>query len=353
VFKTRHRRASSRALVTLTCVLAGSAVRGQSVPPGVPQSIRWTEDWSRPAAPGAPLLERLRHIPLGREDHYLSIGGEERVYYTDWNHAALGRTAGDDNRLVQSRFRLLADLHLGPDLRAYVELGDNREFGERFATAPNRDHLDIYQAFVDVTLPLGRAGKVTLRPGRFEMPLGNGKLVGVRDALNMRFTYQGVRGTYILPGIISVDAFAVRPVAIRPGTMDDGPDHGRTFNGVYVSVPPGLFGLGTDAYWYETNRDRGTVREATGADRRTNTGARLWTRTRHWDVDLEGDYQSGTIAGQDIRAWALLFEGGYSFAGRAWTPRLGLRANAFSGDRHLGNRTAGTFVSAAPRRACR
>lgn len=323
---------------------------GRKAPPGVPQAQRWTEDWSQPPAPGASIVERLRHVPLGAdEDVYLSIGGEARAYYTDWQHATLGLRADDDNSLVQSRLRLLADLHLGPQVRAYVELGDNREFGEEFATAANRDKLDLYQAFVDVTLPLGEAGRLTLRPGRFEMPLGNGKLVGTREALNMRFTYQGVRATYILPGRISVDAFATRPIAVRPGTFDDRGDPARVFHGVYVSAPDLFAGLGADLYWYEMKRQAATLREGAGADERDTLGGRLWRRDGGVDVDLEAALQRGTFAGQDIRAWSVLMEAGYTWAALPLKPRLGLRADAFSGDDDLADGTAGTFVAAAPR----
>ncbi|MET0364818.1 MAG: alginate export family protein, partial [Sphingobium sp.] len=165
---------------------------GQTGPQGVPQANRWTENWSAQPADDAPLLDKIRHIPIGDGGTYVSIGGEARAYYTDWRHSTLGLRAGDDNDPLALRLRLLADLHVGDNLRAYVELGDNREFGEQFASVNNRDKLDIYQAFVDVTVPLGKAGKVTVRPGRFEMTLGNAKLVGLREGLNMRFTYQGV-----------------------------------------------------------------------------------------------------------------------------------------------------------------
>ena len=211
---------------------------GRKGPPGVPQALRWTEDWSKKPADDAPFLEKIRHISLDADDDvYLSIGGEARVYYTNWKHSTLGLRANDDNDPVQTRLRLVGDLHVGPYVRAYVELGDNREHGEQFATPPNEDRIDLYQAFMDVTVPLGDAGKLTFRPGRFEMPLGNGKLVGIREGLNMRLTYQGLRTTYILPGKLSVDAFALRPVAISADSFDDTGDAGKAFKGVYVSAP--------------------------------------------------------------------------------------------------------------------
>ena len=322
---------------------------GRPGPAGLPQNIRWTEDWSNPAAADDPLLVKIKHIPIAGDDVYLTLGGEARAYYTRWHRSSLGLRANDDNDPLQSRLRLLADLHVGENLRAYIELGDNREFGEQFATPPNRDKLDVYQAFVDVTLPLGKAGKITFRPGRFEMPLGNGKLAGVREGLNMRFTYQGLRATYILPGKLSVDLFAVRPVQIDPGTFDDGPNDAQVFHGVYLSAPNRIAGFGTDLYWYEFKRDRATLTAGVGRDERNNWGARLWKRGPRWDIDIEGTYQSGSFINKDIRAFGAMFEGGYTFGHAPMKPRLGLRTNYFSGDRNPADGKQGTFVPAAAR----
>ncbi|WP_334181220.1 alginate export family protein [Novosphingobium sp.] len=321
---------------------------GRPGPAGLPQNIRWTEDWSKKPEADAPLLEKIKHIPIAGDDVYLTLGGEARIYYTDWHRSSLGLRANDNNDPVQSRLRLLADLHVGENLRAYLELGDNREFGEQFATPPNRDKADIYQAFIDVTVPLGKAGKITFRPGRFEMPLGNGKLAGVREGLNMRFTYQGLRATYILPGKLSVDVFAVKPVQIKPGTFDDGPNHAQDFHGIYISAPNRIAGFGTDLYWYEMKRDRATLTAGVGKDDRNNWGGRLWKRGPHWDLDLEGTYQSGTFIDKDIRAYGAMFEGGYTFDA-PMKPRLGLRTNYFSGDKDLTDGKMGTFVPAAAR----
>ncbi len=324
---------------------------GRKGPPNTPQGIRWTEDWSQAPAKDAPLLDKIRHIPLspGNDDIYLSIGGEARVYYTDWHHSTLGLKSNDSNDPVQSRLRLIGDLHLGENLRAFVELGDNREYGESFATVPNRDKIDVMQAFVDVTVPLGDAGKITVRPGRFEMPLGNGKLAGIREGLNMRLTYQGVRATYILPGKVSVDVFATRPIDIRPGTFNDRGNPARVFHGVYVSAPNVIAGFGTDAYWYEMKRDSATLREGSGRDDRDNYGLRLWRRNAAMDFDLEGILQRGTFDDQDLRAWGVMLESGYTFGNAPLKPRLGFRFNAFSGDNDLSDGKAGTFVPANPR----
>ncbi|MEG3168009.1 alginate export family protein [Sphingomonas sp. LB3N6] len=327
---------------------AVAAPGGQPGTPRLPQAIRWTEDWSAPPASNASLLDKIKHIPLGSDLSYLTLGGEIRTYYTAWDHQNAGLRANDANDPLQLRLRLLADLHVGPYVRAFVELGDNREFGARLITPPNRGPLDIEQAFVDLTVPLGD-GKLTVRPGRFEMPLGNGKLVTIRDGVNQRVLQQGVRATYILPGKISVDTFAVRPVQIYGRIFNNGPAHDQTFNGVYVSTPKGPAGVGIDAYWFRLNRGTALNAQGVAKESRNSWGARAWKRTRTVDFDLEGTYQSGTFGAKKISAWAVMLDTGYSFLAVAMAPRLGIKANIFSGDGDRSDGTVGTFVAPFPR----
>lgn len=67
---------------------------------GVPQSLRWTEDWGIAADPAYRRdnpLERLRNLPISDPDIRLSIGGEMRYYYQSWTHQNLGASANDAN----------------------------------------------------------------------------------------------------------------------------------------------------------------------------------------------------------------------------------------------------------------
>lgn len=323
---------------------------GQTGAPGQPQTFRWTEDWSKAPADNAPLLDKMHHIALSDDGStYLSLGGEERLYLTNWDHSTLGLNAHDANRPIQNRFRLNADLHIGSNVRAYLEVGDNREWNETTATKPNQDAWDLYQGFIDLTVPLGDAGRVTLRPGRFEMPLGNGKLMGVREGLNMRFTYQGVRATYILPGKVSIDLFSVRPVNIKTGRFDDGPNPAQKYQGAYVGLPEAAWGLKSDIYWYRVERQTATLREGVGRDKRNNLGVRVFRTAAPLDLDIEANRQTGQFAGKSIDAWAVMAEGGYTRQDLRWKPRLGLRFNIFSGDDNLSDGKAKTFAAASPR----
>jgi hypothetical protein len=316
--------------------------------PGVIQGHRWTEDWNASQRPGAPLVERIKHIPFGPDDVFLTLGGEARLYYADWHHSLLGLRPGDSNSVLQQRLRLLADLHIGQNVRTYLEIGDNREFGAELVAPPNRDKLDIYQAFVDVSVPIA-SGKLTIRPGRFELPLGSGKLAGVRDGLNVRFTYQGIEGTYSKPGRFSIVGFDLRPVNLKPGTFDDGPLRNTNFTGIYGSGQRLLAGFSLDAYFYRVERPRALLLTKVGADRRDNHGLRIWRRELNWDLDIEANVQRGSFAGKQIRSYAVLAEGSFIFLSKPYQPRIGLRANLFSGNAHRESNTSNTFVAVAPR----
>jgi len=53
--------------------------------------------------------------------------------------------------------------------------------------------------------------------------------------------------------------------------------------------------------------------------------------------------QTGSLGQKQIRAWAVGSLSGYTFANLAWQPRIGLQADAASGNRHPDGGTLGTF----------
>lgn len=319
------------------------------------KAIPWTNDFSYLADPakrtGAP-WESLAYIPLGDDPGtYLSIGGEVRYTYNWWDHGRLGFSNADGVRNIAQRLRLHADLHVDDQFRAFVELGDNREFGATAPTKPNVDWLDLQQAFVDLKFKAGD-GSLTFRPGRFLMPLGNGKLVGLRDGPNVRFSYDGLRVSYARNDGTRLDLFYTRPVELvaDDDTFNDVSDESKRFAGAYLSHPlQSLKGATWDAYAYEYDRDSAVYSNASGKEHRRTYGTRLAGKRGGWYYDVEGALQNGHVAGQDIRAWAVLSEGGYTFAGQPLTPKLWLRFNAFSGDDKAGDNTINTFAPAAPK----
>lgn len=328
---------------------------GVPAPSGMPQSLRWTEDWKAAADPEYRRknpLESLRHVPVIGDDVYFSVGGEIRYYYQNWSHQSLGANADDKNANLGQRLRLVTDLHVTPYLRIFSELGHNREYDATLKTPPNHDKLEFQQIFADVTIPIGEDALVTIRPGRFEMPLGNGKLVGLRDGTNVRFTYQGVRGTFILKHKLRIDAFAVRPMQLFEGSFDDKANPDRHFNGVTISAVKGLILPDTqiDIYHYDVFNKVAKFALLTGEEHRRSWGMRIGGKSGAWDYDAEGTYQTGSFAGDHIRAWGFNSDFGYSLPkSTPLQPRLGLHFDAFSGDGKPNNGSLGTFAPPAPR----
>lgn len=335
---------------------AGATTEPVPTPPPAPivHMIPWANDYSYladPAMRSGAGWERLAYIPLGDDPGtFLTIGGELRYYAQYWEHVTLGIVPNDRNDSIQQRVRLHGDLHVGRNFRAFLELGDNWEFGAEFPTPSNFDAVDIQQAFVDVSFQVGEGSRLTLRPGRFVMPLGNGIMVGTRDGTAVRYTYDGLRAMLSTGGGARIDVFATRPMRVERGSFDNRPDNGRDFSGVYFSRPTGP-GSGWDLYHYNVGHEHVSFPGGSGPQRRRSFGARVFGRPGAWDYDLEAVVQTGSFADQDIRAWGIISNGGYTFGDLRFSPRLGVRFNAFSGDDDPGRGRLGTFEAPFPRTA--
>src|SRR5260370_18073312 len=82
-----------------------------------------------------------------------------------------------------------------------------------------------------------------------------------------------------------------------------------------------------------------------GREQRETIGARLWGTAGHWDYNHELTFQWGSFQSNDIHAWAVTTEGGYTGESIPLRPRFGIRQNAFSGNQNPSGRTLGTFNS--------
>jgi hypothetical protein len=82
-----------------------------------------------------------------------------------------------------------------------------------------------------------------------------------------------------------------------------------------------------------------------GREQRETVGTRLWGTSGLWDYNNEFTFQWGRFRGDDIRAWAVTTEVGYTAKSIPLHPRFGIRENAFSGNQNPPGRTLGTFNS--------
>ena len=297
--------------------------------------------------PPASAGDRLRYIPLSDDpDVYLSLGGEARLRIDafDAPRFAIGGEPADIFGLARALFS--ADLHLGSRVRAYGELGLHRDIDKKAAPAiSDRDGLDAQVAFVDLTPDADRRWR--LRLGRQEVSLNpTQRFVSVREGPNIRQSFDGLRVTRQTTDL-RLEAFYLRPVVIQTGAFDDSRNEDQRFYGVYASKPLSK-AVTLDIYALELDRDGVRFGAVRGDERRSSFGARLAGKRGPVDYEAEGMVQGGRFAGQDIRAWGGSVGAGYTLT-QAWSPRLGLRFDAGSGDDDPGDGKLRTFNPLFPK----
>jgi len=111
------------------------------------------------------------------------------------------------------------------------------------------------------------------------------------------------------------------------------------------------------------DRKNATFVQGRARERRHTIGARLfgqrtgfdWDEARDFhrpaertmifafDWDVEGAFQFGSFATAGIRAWMISTNWGFTIAESRFSPRLGLKADALSGDRNLQDNRLDTF----------
>jgi hypothetical protein len=319
------------------------------------KSPRYEEDYRYLRDPGraGDLWDPIKYIPLGSDPNtYLSLGGEVRERGEYFSAPQFGLRGDGADAFLLHRLLLHADLHLGEDLRAFVQLGNHLVAGKDSPLSQtDRDRLDVQQALVDMRLPLTPEIAPTLRAGRQEMAFGSQRLVSVRESPNIRRSFDGFRLGDAVGGV-RVDAFATRPVLLKEGIFDDEPNHAQAFWGVYGTTPAGFSpGGGLDLYYLGFDNSTARFATASGGEHRHTLGARLFGASGGWDWDWEAAGQVGGFAGGDIEAWTVASSTGFTVEALPWKPRAGLKANIASGDHNPNDRTLGTFNALFPKLA--
>lgn len=317
------------------------------------QQLRYDDDFTYLADPARrdDLWEPLKYIKLGEDPGvYLTLGGELRERYGHYDQPFFGLRRRSEEDYLFHRLLVNADLHLGRNFRSFVQLNDAVQAGRgNLRVASDVDRLDVQQVFVDVELPLDESSSATLRAGRQEMVFGSQRLIGLRDAANVRRSFDGFRSFYRMGGT-RIDAFLARPVKEKSGLFDDQPNHAQLFGGVYAVLPVApVPGLTADVYYLGLDRKNARFDVGRADELRHSIGTRLWGGIRPWDYNTELVFQTGSFGRRDILAWMAASDTGYTFAAAPMTPRLSLKANIASGNHNPNGGTLGTFNGLYPR----
>ena len=303
--------------------------------------LRFQEDYSYLADPAKRVdpFDPIKYISLGLDDplYFLSFGGELRERY-EYNHEPGFGTRVENNDYLLQRITLNADLHLGAHLRFFVQGISGLEFFENVPAPPvQEDRVDLQMAFADLRWGDATDEYLLLRLGRQEMSYGAGRLIATRVAPNIPFKFDGLTARARW-GDSTVSGFFMRP-GLESTNDFDGEDDTTTFWGVYgESKLPWLPSVGVNAYYLGIRREQAQFTSGTATEHNHTFGLRLFGKSSGWDYDEEGAIQTGSFGNRSLLAWTLSNDSGYTFADRPWQPRLGLKADAASGntDRHGG-----------------
>ncbi|MFQ5928405.1 MAG: alginate export family protein [Acidobacteriota bacterium] len=326
---------------------------GSSAPPSY-QNLRYQENWSsRRRQNGDGLWHSLKLIPLSDDGNtYLSFGGQFRIRSEFWSDFAFGDTDFFDDTFGLLRVRLHSDLHLGSQLRLFVEgksaLATGRELPGGLRTL-DVDSADLQNAFLDLDLPLENEASLTFRVGRQELQFGKQRLVSPLDWSNTRpRMFDGFRGILRFRSW-RVDGFWSRFVRLRKYAFNNH-DSGTDFFGLHASGQLPHSPLTLDIYWLGLEREGTALAGVAPGEERHTIGSRLGGKLSQqpWDFDLEAAYQFGHKGSRDIEAFMVASQLGYALSAVKIRPRLYLGFDFASGDEDPFDNTVQTFDQLFP-----
>lgn len=310
------------------------------------QPFRYDEDWSSMADSSrrTDWLDRLKHISLGHQGWYLTLGGEIRERFELLDQPGFGTGPEDQNGYFLQRYLLSGDFHFGSRLRFFGELQSGLEYGRNGGPRPtDADTLEVHQAFLDWKLAESSQTSVTLRVGRQELGFGSGRLISAAEGLNLRRSLDGVR-LIATTGKLVWNATTLRLLKTSNGVFDDTPDHTQTYWGAGVVAPNPLWNGGKfSLHYHGLDRKNAIFEKGAGRAIRHTLGLRVWQNEGAWDFNYEGFAQWGSFVWRPIRAWAISEDTGYTLGGRLFRPRFGFRSDITSGDHGPADRALRSF----------
>jgi hypothetical protein len=280
-------------------------------------SNRWEEDWSVLADPRVSRepFDYLKYIPLTPYDPktYLSFGADVRERFEANDAANFGVSPNRNNDYLISRTDAHADLRIADQVQVFVQFESDFAPWKTMLTPADRDVLDLEQAFVTVTEPIGD-GTGRVRVGRQQMNFDFQRFVSDRDGPNVRQSFDAAWSEYE-NGPWKFITFYSQPVQIYnlgAQPFDSYSSGANTFS--VVRAQRELFGWATvSAYYAYYTLDNAKYLSVSGNERRDSFDVRFYAKTNGFDGDLEVMTQSGSIGNDTIFAWAVGSLSGYTF----------------------------------------
>jgi hypothetical protein len=292
-------------------------------------TFRWNEDYRYLSdKPQQSAYERLKYRPfeIAGQQADISLGGSARSRVNVYNNDRFGLQGGRDGAQWLQRFYGHADIHVGGGFRAFVELSaDYADASGDLAPGPfDKDKAALGQAFID-----WQVGGSRWRLGRQEMGLGSARLMGTRDAANVRRSYDGLQWDNQYDGI-DWRVFYLQVVDVEEEAFDNTSDRDDAIWGLNSTWPAGKGKA--DVYYLGLKRQDAVYVQGVDDETRHSVGTRLFGSHLDWDWNVEALYQFGDLGDADIYAWTVASIVGHRFSSARWQPRLALSINVASGD---------------------
>jgi hypothetical protein len=301
-----------------------------------PASLQVVPSAPRPAAPAPVGL-------TGQLADWLQVRGEFRGRLEGFSNAGFRSESND--KYMLDRFRIEATASPSKSMKFLVQLQDARAFDKDAGgqAVPFRDELDLRLAYGE----FGNA-QVRLRVGRQELVFGDQRLLGHLNWTNTARSFDGVRAT-IKRQTFQFDVLATSVVALSPDTFDTS-GNGNALYGFYGSSNAWISKAVVEPFvlWRQST---GLTAETggTGSLHQATVGVRVVGRLLDgFDYGTELAAQRGSVAADDVRAWAGHWVIGKTFVTASGRPRLFGEYNHASGDADPADGRRGTFDQLYP-----
>jgi hypothetical protein len=287
----------------------------------------------------------LKH-PYLSEKNQLTLGGSWRGQAESFINEQFSNEGRQDNIWFLNRLLFHAHLNLGDRFETFAEFGSSWTHGKNSHSPVDKDDLYVNQLFVAYKISVHSG----LEVGRYNLRLGSGRLVDVREGPNVRRSFDLVRLWHRTKGFEAQSFFSI-PVTPKPGAFDN--DHGtfdETFSGLYTTAHVSESNH-LDAYVLYQKEDGATYQSGTDNERRVSLGVRHFGTFKGLTYNNEVVYQLGSFGNQDVSAWTLSFqiEGQTTVLGREFG--VGIKTEAISGDKNGADSKLNTFDALYPRGA--
>jgi hypothetical protein len=303
------------------------------------------EDWSflKDRTKRDDWWDPVKYVPLGRDDWFMTVSGEIRFRPEGFRIKATDTAPATRDQYLLQRYLFGADIHFGRRTRLYTEVQSGIINGRIGATRPTDSNpADLHQGFLHWKSSRGGTPGFEMQVGRQELTIGSSRLISAAPGLNVKRSFDGVQ---ISAAVRSwrFESAAAELTDLQSGVFDDGPSHQIRFWGAAVRGPwPASRGAWTLYYLGLANRDM-QFAQGRGRDTRHTLGLNYRRDHPAFDVNYDGVAQVGTFRGSRASAWGISTDTSVRMPATAWRPRIGLRANAASGDRDPADPTVQSF----------